>query len=251
MGKYDPLKRFLASIQPTVSVQSLTFKEIERIIGSKLPSSAYEHLAWWSNPTSPLDHPHAQSWLEARWMVDSVDQLEKRVHFRRMTHAYTKNIGQPTDSKRDSFTSPEVSFVQNEDTSQPTENLQFLLKLGFEEVGMWVLNGNSVQFQLTKNENERNILYAFIVQGNVNYIGKSTMTLGGRMNGYRNPNLSQITNINNNARIKELLQKGTPVKIYALVPKEEILYKGFPLNIAAGLEDNLLARIRPPWNERV
>jgi hypothetical protein len=251
MSKYEPLKRFLESIQPTVNVESLTFGEIEGVLGFKLPKSAYEHRAWWSNQTFPEDHPHAQFWLEAGWMVDSVDQLDTRVHFRRTTSKSTQKVDQSIGSTKHSYHPPKAVIEQNVGRSQPRKDLQLLLMLGFEEVGRWFLDGNSVQFRLAKSENERNILYAFVVQGNVQYIGKSTMTLSGRMNGYRNPDPTQTTNINNNARIRELLQKGTPVQIFALVPEEKILYKGFPVNIAAGLEDNLLIRIRPPWNDRI
>ena len=185
MSKYEPLRRFLKSIPPTINIQSLTFGEIEKDLTSKLPCSAYEHRAWWSNPTSPTDHPYAQSWLEAGWMVDSVDQLDKRVHFRRSTSISINNIGQPAGSTKQAQTPPKVIVEPNVDTSQPTDHLQFLLTLGFEEVGAWFLEGNSVQFRLVKNENEQNILYAFIVQGLVKYIGKSTMTLRARMNGYQ------------------------------------------------------------------
>lgn len=250
MGKYEPLRRFLQGIPPTTNIQSLTFWEMERILGFKLPSSAYEHRAWWSNPTSPVDHPYAQSWLEAGWIVDSVDQLDKRVHFRRSTSNNTKNIGLPAGSTKPGHNPPKAILEPVVDTSQPTDHLQFLLTLGFEEVGAWFLERNTLQFRLAKNENEQNILYAFVVQGIVKYIGKSTMTLRARMNGYRNPGPTQTTNLNNNARIRELLQKGTPVRIFALVAKEEIRYKGFRMNNAAGLEDNLLAQIRPPWNTR-
>jgi len=250
MSKYEPLRKYLKNIPSSSNMQSLTFGEIERILGFKLPSSAYEHRAWWSNPTSPTDHPYAQSWLEAGWMVDSVDQLEKRVHFRRSTSNITKDVDRPITTIKHSNTSPKVIVEPNVDTSQPIDSLQFLLTLGFEEVGAWFLERNSLQLRLVKNENEQNILYAFVVQGIVKYIGKSTMTLRGRMNGYWKPGPTQTTNINNNARIREILQKGMPVQIFALVPREEIYYKGFPVNIAAGLEDNLLSRIRPPWNNR-
>jgi hypothetical protein len=84
MGKYEPLKIYLQEIQQNINVKSLNFSELERILGFQLPNSAYEHRAWWSNPTSPSDHPYAQSWLQAGWKVDSVDQLDKRVHFRRV-----------------------------------------------------------------------------------------------------------------------------------------------------------------------
>lgn len=250
MGKYDPLQKYLENIPPTVNIQSLTFKRIEEILGSELPKSAYNHRAWWSNPTSPSDHPHAQSWLKAGWRVDSVDQTEKLVHFCRLTNKDSGIDYYNSGFTRLSNTSHKDSSEEKKDEDQSQGNLKLLLLLGFEEIGKWLLVGDKLKFVLSKYRNERNILYAFIVQGKVNYIGKSTMTLNHRMNEYKNPGPSQTTNIKNNERIKGLLQKNIVVQIFALVPKEKIFYNGFALNIAAGLEDNLLAQVRPPWNKR-
>ena len=45
MGKYEPLAQFLRK-QQTHEVR-LTFSEIERIVGAKLPPSARKQRAWW------------------------------------------------------------------------------------------------------------------------------------------------------------------------------------------------------------
>jgi hypothetical protein len=84
MSKYEPLKQYLEDISSTIGEKSLSFDEIERILRFKLPKSAYEYRPWWENPSSTTYHPYAQSWLGAGWKVDSVDQLDKRVHFRRI-----------------------------------------------------------------------------------------------------------------------------------------------------------------------
>ena len=47
MSKYEPLPQFLSS--KTGAVHRMSFEQIERILGFKLPKSAYEHEAWWSN----------------------------------------------------------------------------------------------------------------------------------------------------------------------------------------------------------
>jgi hypothetical protein len=47
MQKYRPLGDYLVK-QNEVSV-SLTFQEIEQILGFTLPLSAYNHRAWWAN----------------------------------------------------------------------------------------------------------------------------------------------------------------------------------------------------------
>jgi len=251
MSKYEPLKQFLERIQPTVSEKSLSFSEIERILGFKLPNSAYVHRAWWSNPSSPTDHPYAQSWLEAGWIIDTVNQKDKWARFRRTrSRIIEKKIPLVADTSPSLNLQKEISR-ESSSTTQTTESKRFLLDLGFEEVGEWLFEGGSLQFRLTQHSNERNILYAFVAQGEVKYIGKSNQTLNGRMNGYKHPGPTQSTNINNNARIKDLLHKGIPVQILAFVQKEEMFYHDVPINRAAGLEDNLIARIRPPWNNRM
>ena len=45
MGKYEPLAQFLRK-QQTHEVR-LTFSEIERIVGARLPPSARKQRAWW------------------------------------------------------------------------------------------------------------------------------------------------------------------------------------------------------------
>ena len=73
MQKYHPLGKYLAK-QYKVSV-SLTFKEIEQILGFPLPLSAYNHRAWWANS---LSHPQAGSWLNVGWKISKVN-IEKNV----------------------------------------------------------------------------------------------------------------------------------------------------------------------------
>ncbi len=48
-----------------------------------MPNSAYDHRAWWDNPSSPKQHTYAQSWLKVGWLVDYVGQKSKWVRFRR------------------------------------------------------------------------------------------------------------------------------------------------------------------------
>jgi hypothetical protein len=60
-SKYDPLRDFLKT-KPG-GVFSLTFKQIEEILGFALPKSA-ERPQWWANVTGP-DHPHSQAWQAA------------------------------------------------------------------------------------------------------------------------------------------------------------------------------------------
>ena len=54
MSKYDPLNRVLS--QQSTDRITLTFSEIEAILGFTLPASAHRHTAWWSNSNTKA-HP--------------------------------------------------------------------------------------------------------------------------------------------------------------------------------------------------
>lgn len=249
MSKYEPLRQFLDCTQAPVGEKILSFSEIERILGFKLPKSAHEHRPWWSNPSSSIDHPHAQSWFAAGWLVDTVNQKDKWVRFRRIQSRVVEKKT-PLVEKSPTSSDPQEDISAEINGVLTTDSKRFLLSFGFEEVGEWLLEGSSLQFVLSRHGDEQNILYAFIAQEEVKYIGKSNQTLSRRMNGYKQPGPTQSTNINNNARIKDLLLKGMPVQILVFVQEEEMPCRDIPINLAAGLEDNLIARIRPPWNNR-
>jgi hypothetical protein len=85
MSKYDPLSDFLLQIPLNISEKTLSFREIEKILGFTLPNSAYHHRPWWSNPSSAYDHPYAQAWLAVSWEVGRVDLDQLWVRFRRKT----------------------------------------------------------------------------------------------------------------------------------------------------------------------
>lgn len=123
-----------------------------------------------------------------------------------------------------------------------------LVEIGFQQAGHWRLEGDKLVPELTRLATQQNILYAFICDGEVKYIGKTTSTLAGRMKGYRNPAESQTTNIRNNTLIREILEGGGTVDIYALPDNGLLHYGAFHLNLAAGLEDDLIRVINPEWN---
>jgi hypothetical protein len=77
MSKYEPLQQFLASVGGTV--HRMSFREIEQILGFKLPKSAYEHEAWWSN--NATGHSHARAWMKFGWRTQAVDLTGRKVTF--------------------------------------------------------------------------------------------------------------------------------------------------------------------------
>ncbi len=79
MSKYEPLAVHLrGSDQASVS---MTFAAIERIVGVKLPPSAYKYRAWWSNNPSNSVITHA--WLDAGYKTANVDMPGRKLVFRK------------------------------------------------------------------------------------------------------------------------------------------------------------------------
>lgn len=123
-----------------------------------------------------------------------------------------------------------------------------LLEIGFECAGHWHLNGEQLGFKLDRFQSRKNILYAFVVDGTVKYVGKTVQSLHGRMCGYKNPGRTQSTNIKNNEHIRLLLRAGDDVEIHALPDSGLHRYGDFHLNLSAGLEDSIIKVLNPEWN---
>lgn len=80
MGKYDRLGDFLQS-QRSKEVP-MTFAEIERVIGGKLPPNSPQYPAWWSN--NPTNNVMTKVWLAAGFRTEQVDTRARKVVFRRV-----------------------------------------------------------------------------------------------------------------------------------------------------------------------
>lgn len=80
MGKYDPFREFLESLDtPFVS---MTFEQIEQIVGADLPRSAREYRAWWSN--NSFNSTMTDAWRAAGFKSEKVDIAGGRVTFRKV-----------------------------------------------------------------------------------------------------------------------------------------------------------------------
>lgn len=98
MGKYEPLGVFLRK-QRTREV-ALTFGEIEKITGVKLPPKAQHHRAWWSN--NPSNNVMTKVWLGAGYESTQVDLRARKLVFRRVTESGSPNTApqQPQKGER-------------------------------------------------------------------------------------------------------------------------------------------------------
>ena len=82
MGKYDPLRDYL--IKCGNDEVTLSFADIESILGRALPPSASNYDAWWANiGDSPFtQHSHAKSWHSAGYKAQA-NRAAKTVRFYR------------------------------------------------------------------------------------------------------------------------------------------------------------------------
>ena len=73
--KYIGLKRFLQNSQEHMI--KLSYKDIEKITGNKLPKSAYLYAeAWWANDSTNT-HSQAIAWMDTGYETDFVTDTYK------------------------------------------------------------------------------------------------------------------------------------------------------------------------------
>jgi hypothetical protein len=132
------------------------------------------------------------------------------------------------------------------------ENLRELLKLGFRQIGTFFLKRQELQFILTSCKNDTGS-YAFVVDGEVKYVGVTSNTLYARMNGYKNPGPSQETNKRINPRIAQaggvqiyFLTENEIAKFKTVIRRDEI-EKEIPTDMNT-FERFLISMLKPQWN---
>src|SRR3954451_20045222 len=82
MSKYEALGDFLKSQRG--DRVPMSFAQIERVTGAKLPPSAAKHRPWWSN--NPTNSVMTRVWLNAGFESEQVDMAARRLVFRRVAH---------------------------------------------------------------------------------------------------------------------------------------------------------------------
>lgn len=138
-------------------------------------------------------------------------------------------------------------------------SLELLLNLGFVHSGTCSDDNEVLRIEVHANANANNILYAFVENEDVRYIGYTENTFINRLYGYSRPGVSQTTNLRINAKARYLLQVGRQLDIYCFNVQNLLQYRGVNLNLAAGLEMALISQVAqynsqnnilPLWNMR-
>jgi CBS domain-containing protein len=79
-GSYANLATFLQIQSESTNSRTLTFSQIEDILGKELPRSASEYRAWWANdPTKP----QSAAWLDEGWRTSAISMSDRRLTFSR------------------------------------------------------------------------------------------------------------------------------------------------------------------------
>jgi len=166
----------------------------------------------------------------------------------------------PVSGNQISSQHPSFHPVQADKTERRTQdidggasNVARLVAIGFRQAGRWTLANQVLRLTLEPAiVHEQNVLYAFVVNGVLMYVGKTTQSLIKRMQGYRSPASNSerggSTNIKNNRNIIDALRAGANVDIYVLHALPIQQHGEFAVNVAAGLEDSIINKLAPSWN---
>ncbi|WP_443749357.1 hypothetical protein [Asticcacaulis solisilvae] len=131
---------------------------------------------------------------------------------------------------------------------------EILKNMDFRDVAFWYRKDGFLRYQYDGAKEFEgifdisNVLYAFVEGHEVRYIGKTTQSARTRFIGYCTPSPAQSTNVKCNREIGEIVDRGGTVRIFIFSPISHFSYAEFPINLAAGLEDALVARLQPRWN---
>ena len=83
-SKYDRLADYLATTD--ASAQTLTFAEMEAIVGPLPAAARHTSGGWWGiTPKARFAQVHAANWRRAGWAADRPDFIAETVTFRRAT----------------------------------------------------------------------------------------------------------------------------------------------------------------------
>jgi hypothetical protein len=79
MAKYSALADYLRALK--TNEVSMTFAQVERIVGAKLPLS-HRYRSWWSN--NSFNSVMTKTWLDAGFESTKVDMKKRTLVFRRI-----------------------------------------------------------------------------------------------------------------------------------------------------------------------
>lgn len=132
--------------------------------------------------------------------------------------------------------------------TKPTLPSACLIEAGFTELGCWELSAQQTLAHSIDLPAKPGV-YAFSINDTVRYVGLASRSIKQRLNFYRTPGVSQVTNIRLNALLCDHMGKGDVVTIMVAHPPDGA-WNGLKISAAEGLEAGLIAEFDLPWNVR-
>lgn len=149
MGKYEPLTRYLATLDR--GSWEADFDDIERVLGFELPDSAYSYPAWWANQAG--HHSQTKGWRDAGWETSNVNLPGKRIRFvRRNPKGSIGESSKPKNGVLDKSdldhliaTAKELSGIEDRDALLAAALTQFIQREAAK--GLIALGGTMPDFE--------------------------------------------------------------------------------------------------------
>jgi hypothetical protein len=133
----------------------------------------------------------------------------------------------------------EVGEVKPAWPEKPLPNrIENLLRLGFMPVGMWSQTTEGIECVYESEFDAKKALFAYVIGESVVYLGRP----------HRGANVPAARTGYVTRSIRNALNRDKVIKVYALLDWEPFEHKGLTVNVAAGIEDELVERMQPPWN---
>ena len=82
-GKYAPLEEYLRELPANQLEVTLSFEQLEKILASNLPASAFEDQRWWDHEKEG-NHVDGRAWAKTGWKVEQVNFAEQWVRLIRV-----------------------------------------------------------------------------------------------------------------------------------------------------------------------
>ena len=132
--------------------------------------------------------------------------------------------------------------------TRSSQRLAELEEIGFVRARWWQRSNGDLELFLDRLADVAPALYAFVVGGNVMYVGKTNQPLLKRLYGYAKGGGSQRTSVRVRGELLRALERGREIDILVLHDPVPRFVGAFRLNLPAGLEDDLIERLQPGWN---
>jgi hypothetical protein len=132
-----------------------------------------------------------------------------------------------------------------------TSHRAFLKSGGFKLRGVCSSGTTNVTMIISGNsEPKKPGVYAFVVDGEIRYIGSAQRGLHERLGHYQTTQ-GRYTAARVRAEVLKVIMGGKKVEVFTYMPNQTTIIKNnLPVDLVAGIETALLRKFKPTWNKR-